>query len=374
LTGPIISVGKNIARSVIKEINSTPLSGSSFLSVSPEVGDTSSVIITDNIFDNANGGDFFDPGLQGDISSVADNSSTGSITAFADNGSGGTTVTSSSAHGLSDGRTVTLSGTTNYNGTFVISAASGSVYDIATAFVADDATGTWNFNSITVTTSAPHTLSDGSAVQIAKSYEEYNKGRAIFNASGSVFDVDNVVFVATGTGKYDSGSLKENEPRMIVRSNTNQSDTAQILVCEITVTEPIVLTLNTPTPVTSWVTTSDDQFTFDPPGQPAGTFRYDGLDVRANIDSNFVFVATSGNPGDDIEFTVYKSTPPAAFSQIGVAALSTLTNKQNSAIVSIVDSITKGDLLQIRVENLSGSASIDIDNASLTVFTVAQGA
>lgn len=67
----------------------------------------------------------------------------GAITGFADAGGGNTTVTSSGAHGLSNGEEVWQFNTTSYNGKFTISNASGSVYDIVRAFVADDATGFW---------------------------------------------------------------------------------------------------------------------------------------------------------------------------------------------------------------------------------------
>lgn len=67
----------------------------------------------------------------------------GVITAFADAGGGNTTVTSN-GHGILVGDVVTISNTTNYNGTFTIQATTGNTYDIDTAFVADDATGDWS--------------------------------------------------------------------------------------------------------------------------------------------------------------------------------------------------------------------------------------
>ena len=66
----------------------------------------------------------------------------GSITAFADAGAGMVTVTSS-AHGLVEGDSVTISGTTSYNGTFTISNVATNTFDIRDTWVADDATGTW---------------------------------------------------------------------------------------------------------------------------------------------------------------------------------------------------------------------------------------
>lgn len=64
------------------------------------------------------------------------------ITVLASDGSTGTTVTST-AHGRATGDRVTIAGTTSYNGTFLITSATTNTFDIATAFVANDATGTY---------------------------------------------------------------------------------------------------------------------------------------------------------------------------------------------------------------------------------------
>lgn len=63
------------------------------------------------------------------------------ITHFADAGSGKVTVTTSSAHGLSNDATVVQTGTTSYNGTFVISEKAATTFKIVATWVADDATG-----------------------------------------------------------------------------------------------------------------------------------------------------------------------------------------------------------------------------------------
>ena len=71
--------------------------------------------------------------------------STGAITVFADYDATveGTTLVTSATHGLTTGDTITISGTTNYNGTFEVVVVSASTFWIRTAFIADDATGTW---------------------------------------------------------------------------------------------------------------------------------------------------------------------------------------------------------------------------------------
>jgi hypothetical protein len=71
-----------------------------------------------------------------------DNLFTASITAFADAGGGSVTVTSA-AHGLASGDKVTISGTTNYDGTYTLTAAATNTFTITATWVADDATGDW---------------------------------------------------------------------------------------------------------------------------------------------------------------------------------------------------------------------------------------
>ena len=56
-----------------------------------------------------------------------------------------TTVTS--ANSLSDGTTVTIYGTTNYDGSWTVANTTASTFDIPTAFAGDDATGWWGIDS-----------------------------------------------------------------------------------------------------------------------------------------------------------------------------------------------------------------------------------
>jgi surface protein len=64
------------------------------------------------------------------------------ITAFATLSAGTQTRVTSNGHGLVAGSRVNISGTTNYNGDYNVLAAAVNTFDIAVAFVANDATGT----------------------------------------------------------------------------------------------------------------------------------------------------------------------------------------------------------------------------------------
>lgn len=67
----------------------------------------------------------------------------GSILSFADLGGGFLQVTTSGAHGLSNGAVVTISATANYNGVYIISGASGSLLTIRQTWVVSEA-GNWS--------------------------------------------------------------------------------------------------------------------------------------------------------------------------------------------------------------------------------------
>lgn len=63
------------------------------------------------------------------------------ITGFTDAGGGNVTVTSTNT--LTNGALITISGTTNYNGTYTVANVTSTSFTIVKAFVANDATGVW---------------------------------------------------------------------------------------------------------------------------------------------------------------------------------------------------------------------------------------
>ena len=160
------------------------------------------------------------PKTTGTINSIAAYK-TGTITAFADAGGGNTTVTTTAAHGLSNGASVRISGTTSYNGTYTISNAAGSTFDITAVFVADDATGNWeDLTESIATTAAPHGLSGGEQITISGT-TNYDGTYTVSNASGTTFQfahafnltdagtwVDDVTVVTSAShGRTDGQSI-----------------------------------------------------------------------------------------------------------------------------------------------------------------------
>lgn len=88
---------------------------------------------------------------KGSYAAVTDyDSRNGSITAFATANAGAKTEVASATHGLTNGDVVTISGTTSYNGTHVISDSAAGTFEIEVAFVADDGASTWKQRQIEV--------------------------------------------------------------------------------------------------------------------------------------------------------------------------------------------------------------------------------
>lgn len=111
-----------------------------------------------------------------------------------------TTITTAGAHLLSNGASVTITGNTSYNGTYTISNASGSVFDITLKW-AGAGTASWAVNtSSTVTTDAAHELTTGDNITITGT-TDYNGTHTISNATASVFDIA-IAFTSSQTGAW----------------------------------------------------------------------------------------------------------------------------------------------------------------------------
>ena len=121
------------------------------------------------------------------------------ISAYAD-GTGGFTLVTDVAHGRSNGDSITISGTTNYNGTYEISSVTTDTFKIVKAFVANDATGTYTagtpyeFEMVMsfVDAKQPGVLKMWRGVDIVTT----GSGRLTFkylDGSGNVFSTDEIV-------------------------------------------------------------------------------------------------------------------------------------------------------------------------------------
>ena len=127
------------------------------------------------------------------------NAHTGSITVMADAGGGNTTITSAS-HGLSNSDRVTISSTSNYNGIYTIAGVTTNTFQIVRTFVTDEATGSWAGN--TTITSASHGLSNGNSVTITGT-TNYNGNFTIENVATNTFNIIKEFTTNDATGAWE---------------------------------------------------------------------------------------------------------------------------------------------------------------------------
>jgi hypothetical protein len=116
--------------------------------------------------------------------------STGAITAFADAGGGQVTVTSA-AHGLTENETITIAGTTNYNGNFTATNVTTNTFEITDGWVADDATGTWSSRLGVV-------VASGLAATQAEIRGTMGENKVVLEASKDTYFYQTVVGTAFG--------------------------------------------------------------------------------------------------------------------------------------------------------------------------------
>lgn len=359
---------------------SNALNPQSVIRVSPDLGEDSIIEISSNAYSSAEGGDFFESGISGTIISAADNSETGSILSFADNGSGGTTVTSTAAlpAAIVDTRKITMSGTTGYNETKPIFNTTGTTFDVDIPFTGDDATGTWDFLSVTFTTGAAHAQIDGTPLQIEKSFHEYNLGRTIFDASGSVFSMDDILFQSPGgalTGNWATALLQDDR-RFLVTNNGDQIDTAQLIAADVTSPEIITIaTAGIAVPITTWIARVARQWTPNAPEEPVGTNRFEGKKVIQ--DHKFMATGRMVSGGlKEVSLELWLKPHLGIFSQVGEPVVGTFggpsTKTTLTGFVGAVDT-NELDVLQIRIANSDDITAIEIVRASDASVTVARG-
>ena len=209
------------------------LATESFIRLSPDLGPDTLAIVAGNTLIGPNKTLFTpDVGSPQIIETVIDDPLTGTLSAFADNGSGGTTVTPvGGITGFNNGQTIVITGTTSYNGTFIMSSVGGSTFDIPTPFVADDATGNYDASSITITITA-HGYSNGDFIHITES-NSYNGFYELFEVTTDTFNVSSF-FVSNQTGIVDkANSLNETDPRVLTSLNPGFNDSSYLAAFSI---------------------------------------------------------------------------------------------------------------------------------------------
>jgi len=89
----------------------------------------------------------------------------GAITKSETADAGAAVLFTSEAHGLLTGYTVTVAGTTDYNGTYTVTVMSADTFKVTKAFV-DNQTGTWKTKNMTLTAAGTNQMMVNSLIQV----------------------------------------------------------------------------------------------------------------------------------------------------------------------------------------------------------------
>ncbi|MES0340675.1 MAG: hypothetical protein ABUK08_00005, partial [Candidatus Humimicrobiaceae bacterium] len=198
-----------------------PNAASSFLKLDPTI-ETSAVISRCLLTGPA---EFFESGTTGAITLFADASVPAeAITSVTDN-AGTARFNFAAPPTLFVGQKVVMSALTNYpNGTQTITATGANYFETGIAYNIAD-TGSFLSNSVTVS-STTHGLSDGQTLLIYGT-REYNIGSEIYNALASTFQINAMWDTAETSGTWDTGSLVETNKYVTTLSNGQQKNSHQ---------------------------------------------------------------------------------------------------------------------------------------------------
>lgn len=167
------------------------------------------------------GGTFFERDLTGSISAFANlvGLITGSPTAYEDDGNGNVLVTDAS-NDVYVGLTVDHSGTTNYNGQHLVIRSLGiNQYVMDATYVSDEGSGSYTGIGTRVTTSAAHEITDHRTTDISATTNYNGTGLEVFNVGASVFDIVTAFVADDATGTYLTTSLDQTHPQVLSTNN-----------------------------------------------------------------------------------------------------------------------------------------------------------
>jgi hypothetical protein len=115
-----------------------------------------------------------------------------------------------------------------YNGTHIVTASGSGYYEVSSiAFGSNEATGSFDSDSVTIT-SAAHGLSNLDGVTIDTSLAiDYDGGATIYNVQTDTFQIDRE-WTETKTGTWSTEGLDQEDPRIFLTSSPSFKESQQI--------------------------------------------------------------------------------------------------------------------------------------------------
>lgn len=328
--------------------------------------------ITLDFQDEAFGNPLFEVGLTGSITAFANaDPSSVAVTSVTDN-SGVGVFTTTAVHNLELEDVVVHTGFSEgtYNGTFVVSKITSTteyevtLNDVNVAFVATG-TGTLQNKRVLVTDTA-HGLTVNDTPVLITGTTNYEGGFNIKDVMTNTFEIQQVFVSDDATGTWDSGSLDETEPRVVV---TNSPPTSPSRITGefdfVDIASPQLVTITaTDTPVAinggNWTNQELQRMTADVGNDGIATITAQGTQDYL-IEFGALFEKLLGGV-TNIALTILVN---------GVDVTVNPPRSVNSGIIQISGSkiipLSTGDTVQLAVFNTNDTNNIEVSQASMTI-------
>lgn len=313
------------------------------------------------------------------ITAVADGvTNVSSISKFSDNGKGSTRVEVADLFGIpTEGAFMVISGTTNYNGSFVVfNVVDGApgFFDIPVPFQGDDATGAATERLILITSDG-HRLAQGDTILVSGTLDaKYDRGYVIQLISGNEIAVGAVFDVTSSIGFIKDGSLDGSAKNVLVNSVSGELNSKakgsfsmdgniELTDLVVNVYVPLELHTVTPTPNPEIVEQSQDTELFRLSDKLTGELEYIGLEPFSGQLTATIEFANSNNK--TLKFRAEKNS--AIMVDRAVTTVTGQNNPTNATIIASVSAVT-GDKFRLSINNTTDST----DTTIVSITTVIQ--
>lgn len=314
----------------------------------------------------------FEIGLTDSITAFANaDPSSVAVTSVTDN-SGVAVFTTTAVHNLEFEDVVVHTGFSEgtYNGTFIVSKITSTteyevtLNDVGVAFVATG-TGTLQ-NKRVLVTSAAHGLTIADTPVLITETTNYDAGYNIKNILTNSYEIQAAFVADDAAGTWDSGSLDETEPRVIV-TNSPPTPTSRItgefdFVNIVTPQLVTIVTQDVPVAINggNWTSSVLERVKTDIVGDGIATLTAQGTDKYVIGFSALMEKLTGGST--NIALTILIN---------GVDVVNNPPRSVNSGIIQIsgskILSLSEGDTIQLAVFNTDDTNNIEVSQASMSI-------
>jgi len=298
------------------------------------------------------------------IESYAVNTATaGAFTGAADNSPNGTTI-QDVAHVLVEGTSITISATTNYDGTFEITDVTDDTFVISATFVITES-GSWLANKTLIDVTA-HGFSNGTPILVDKTID-YDQGYFAESVTTDTLVINKLFVTDESTGTVSDASLNQKAVNVLLNTVTGQinsiakgsySLSGNVAITSVGVAVFTDLNLN------SLAVETNDTELFRLTDSTTGELEYRGLEpFSGNISANIS--ATKDGGGSNVSYLFRAVINGGQMIDNIIEPLSAGTDIESITVTFPVTAET-GDKFKLQVSQVSGD-DIIIDSITLVI-------